>query len=117
MMRMMGTEDGFTGPLNLGNPEEVTVHDLAALIIQLTHSASRIVYLPAVTDDPQQRQPDISLARSKINFAPSVGLRHGLMRTIAYFRKTLAAGPAQRPPVARLAASGDSRAVLTLRRA
>jgi UDP-glucuronate decarboxylase len=117
MMRMMGTEDGFTGPLNLGNPEEVTVHDLASLIIQLTHSSSRLVHLPAVTDDPQQRQPDISLARSKINFAPSVGLRHGLMRTIAYFDKTLATVPAQRQPVARLAASGDSRSVLTLRRA
>jgi UDP-glucuronate decarboxylase len=118
MIRMMATEDGFTGPLNLGNPEEVTVHDLAALIIQMTNSASRIVHLPAVKDDPQQRRPDIALAQTRINFTPSVSLRHGLMRTITHFEQTLAATtPARRQPVARLAAPRDAGAVLTLRRA
>ena len=96
----------------------MTVHDLAALIIQMTHSASRIVHLPAVKDDPQQRRPDISLAQTKINFTPSVSLRHGLMRTIAHFEQTLAAtAPAHRQPVARLAAPSGAGAVLTLRRA
>ena len=118
MMRMMGTEDSFTGPLNLGNPEEVSVHDLASLIIQMTNSTSRVLHLPAVIDDPRQRQPDISLARSQISFAPSVGLRHGLMRTIAHFEKALAETvPARRHKVARLAAASEDRAVLTLRRA
>jgi UDP-glucuronate decarboxylase len=84
----------------------------------MTGSRSRIVHLPAVTDDPRQRRPDIALARSTINFAPSVGLRHGLMRTIAYFERTLAStAPAQLQRVARRAAPIASRSVPTLRRA
>ena len=118
LIRMMATDGSVTGPMNLGNPEEVSIHDLAALIIEMTGSRSRIVYLPAVTDDPRQRQPDIALARSTINFAPSVGLRHGLMRTIAYFEKTLVrTAPAQLQRVTRRAAPIESRSVLTLRRA
>ena len=118
LIRMMATDGSVTGPMNLGNPEEVSIHDLAALIIEMTGSRSRIVYLPAVTDDPRQRQPDIALARSTINFAPSVGLRHGLMRTIAYFEKTLVrTAPAQLQRVTRRAAPIESRSVPTLRRA
>ena len=118
LIRMMATDGAFTGPMNLGNPEEVSIQDLAALIIEMTGSRSRILHLPAVTDDPRQRQPDISLARSKINFAPSVGLRQGLMRTIAYFERTLAdTAPAQLQRVTRRAAPVESRSVLTLRRA
>ena len=118
LIRMMATDGSVTGPMNLGNPEEVSIHDLAALIIEMTGSRSRIVHLPAVTDDPRQRQPDISLARSKINFSPSVGLRQGLMRTIAYFERSLAdTAPAQMQRVTRRAAPIESRSVLTLRRA
>ena len=118
LIRMMATDGSVTGPMNLGNPEEVSIHDLAALIIEMTGSRSRIVHLPAVTDDPRQRRPDIALARSTINFAPSVGLRHGLMRTIAYFERTLAStAPAQLQRVARRAAPIASRSVPTLRRA
>ena len=118
LIRVMPTDDSVTGPMNLGNPEEVSIHDLAALIIEMTGSRSRIVHLPAVTDDPRQRQPDISLARSKINFSPSVGLRQGLMRTIAYFERSLAdTAPAQMQRVTRRAAPIESRSVLTLRRA
>ena len=118
LIHMMATDGSVTGPMNLGNPEEVSIHDLAALIIEMTGSRSRIVHLPAVTDDPRQRRPDIALARSTINFAPSVGLRHGLMRTIAYFERTLAStAPAQLQRVARRAAPIASRSVPTLRRA
>ena len=118
LIHMMATDGSVTGPMNLGNPEEVSIHDLAALIIEMTGSRSRIVHLPAVTDDPRQRRPDIALDRSTINFAPSVGLRHGLMRTIAYFERTLAStAPAQLQRVARRAAPIASRSVPTLRRA
>lgn len=118
LIHMMATDGSVTGPMNLGNPEEVSIHDLAALIIEMTGSRSRIVHLPAVTDDPRQRRPDIALARSTINFAPSVGLRHGLMRTIAYFERTLAStAPAQLQRVTRRAAPIASRSVPTLRRA
>jgi len=118
LIRMMATDGSVTGPMNLGNPEEVSIHDLAALIIEMTGSRSRILHLPAVTDDPRQRQPDIALARSTINFAPSVGLRQGLMRTIAYFERTLAStAPAQMQRVTRRAAPIENRSVLTLRRA
>lgn len=118
LIHMMATDGSVTGPMNLGNPEEVSIHDLAALIIEMTGSRSRIVHLPAVTDDPRQRRPDIALARSTINFAPSVALRHGLMRTIAYFERTLAStAPAQLQRVTRRAAPIASRSVPTLRRA
>lgn len=118
MMRMMGTDDSFTGPMNLGNPEEVTILDLARLIIAMTGSSSRIVHLPAVADDPQQRKPDIALARSVIDFAPTVGLQSGLMRTIAYFRQTLATPRPVLAEVGMVASPGsDNRTVLTLRRA
>jgi UDP-glucuronate decarboxylase len=92
MLRMMDTEDSFTGPMNLGNPQEVTILELARLIIEMTGSTSKILNLPPVTDDPRKRKPDISLAASKIGFAPTVALRDGLARTIAYFEGTLAKG-------------------------
>lgn len=74
------------GPMNLGTPEEITMRELAELVIRMTGSRSRIVHLPALVDDPRQRRPDISLAREAIGFAPAVALREGLARTIAYFR-------------------------------
>ncbi len=84
-VRMMATDDDVTGPINLGNPVELTVRTLAEQIIQLTGSRSQIIFKSLPADDPQQRKPDISLARSKLGWVPSVELHQGLTRTIAYF--------------------------------
>ena len=90
MFRMMSTEDSFTGPVNIGNSGEYTMIGLAREIIDLTGSGSKICYLPLPEDDPIQRQPDISLAREKLNcWEPVVGLRDGLKRTIDYFERLL----------------------------
>lgn len=89
MIRMMST-DGFTGPVNLGNPGEFTVLELAEKIIRLTHSKSRISYRPLPTDDPKQRKPDIRLAQANLNgWIPRISLEEGLKPTIAYFRSLL----------------------------
>jgi UDP-glucuronate decarboxylase len=86
MTRMMATEDAFIGPVNIGNPGEFTMLELAQEIIDITGSKSKIIYLPLPEDDPTQRQPDIALAREKLNgWEPKVPLREGLMKTITYF--------------------------------
>ncbi len=92
MVRIMATRDGFTGPVNIGNPVESTVRQLAELIIDLTGSDSIIERRPLPSDDPVQRQPDISLARQELGWEPRVDLRTGLARTIEYFRSLLDAG-------------------------
>jgi UDP-glucuronate decarboxylase len=84
LVRMMNTE-GLTGPVNLGNPSEFTVRELAEIVIELTNSKSQIVQRPLPTDDPTQRRPDISLAQNTLGWVPSVELREGLKRTIDYF--------------------------------
>ena len=89
MMRMMDTPAGATGPINLGNPHEFTMRELAETIIRLTDSKSRLTFHPLPQDDPRQRQPDIALARSTLDWSPTVGLEDGLRETIAYFRRTL----------------------------
>ena len=89
MIRMMNTPDAFTGPVNLGNPGEFTIRELAEAVIRLTGSKSKLVTRPLPPDDPSQRQPDISLARKELGWEPQVKLEEGLIRTIAYF-KTLA---------------------------
>jgi UDP-glucuronate decarboxylase len=86
MIRLMNSPDGFTGPVNVGNPGEYTILQLAERIIKLTNSKSKLVNLPLPQDDPIQRQPDISLAKSKLNWEPKVPLDEGLTKTIAYFR-------------------------------
>jgi len=88
MVRMMNTEN-FTGPLNLGNPEEYTILELAQKIIAMTSSKSKIVYKPLPLDDPTQRQPDITLAGQKLGWKPAVSVTDGLTRTIEYFKKEL----------------------------
>jgi UDP-glucuronate decarboxylase len=88
LMRMMAVDD-FTGPVNLGNPAEMTVASLAETIIDITGSSSSIVHKPLPADDPQRRRPDISLARQKLDWQPKVGLREGLGKTIAYFETVL----------------------------
>lgn len=86
MLRLMETEAGFTGPVNVGNPSEFTMLELAELVLNLTKSRSRLVFRPLPSDDPRQRQPDIALAREKLNWEPKVSLHDGLQRTIAYFK-------------------------------
>ncbi|MBN1986016.1 MAG: SDR family oxidoreductase, partial [Prolixibacteraceae bacterium] len=90
MTRMMATEDSFTGPVNIGNPDEFTMLELAREILDITGSKSKIVHLPLPKDDPAQRQPDISLAKEKLNgWEPTIPLRQGLARTVEYFDKLL----------------------------
>jgi len=90
MVRMMGTGDEFTGPVNIGNPGEFTMLELARNVVDLIGSHSKIVYLPLPDDDPVQRQPDISLAREKLDgWEPKVPLREGLIKTVAYFEDLL----------------------------
>lgn len=89
LIRLMNTEDRVTGPVNIGNPGEFTILDLARQVIELTGSKSRIVFRPLPSDDPTQRCPDISLARAELGWEPTVALRQGLERTIAYFKTVL----------------------------
>jgi UDP-glucuronate decarboxylase len=90
MIRMMNTPADFPGPVNIGNPNEFTVLELAERVIRLTSSKSTLVFKPLPMDDPRQRQPDIRLARDKLGWEPRVQLEDGLKDTIAYFRKVLA---------------------------
>lgn len=86
MIRMMASDDDFIGPVNIGNPKEFTMLELAENIIELTGSKSKIIHLPLPADDPTQRQPDISLAKEKLNnWEPKINLRTGLVDTIDYF--------------------------------
>jgi UDP-glucuronate decarboxylase len=91
-IRLMDTPDEVTGPINIGNPDEFTIRELAGAVIDLTGSASRIVERPLPEDDPRQRQPDIAKARAVLGWAPKVPLREGLVRTIAYFEELLREG-------------------------
>ncbi|MBA4357303.1 MAG: NAD-dependent dehydratase, partial [Desulfovibrio sp.] len=88
-IRLMDTPDEFTGPMNLGNPGEFTILELAQTVIRMTGSRSRIVHRPLPQDDPLQRQPDITLARSVIGWEPGTKLEEGLVKTIAFFRRVL----------------------------
>lgn len=87
MIRMMNTDDSVTGPINIGNSNEFTIKQLAEMVIELTGSKSKIVYLPAVADDPIQRQPTINKAKEILHWEPTIQLRDGLRKTIDYFKK------------------------------
>jgi UDP-glucuronate decarboxylase len=89
MLRMMGTDSDVTGPVNIGNPGEFTMLELAEAVIRLTKSKSKLVFLPLPQDDPKQRRPDISLAKEALGWSPKVELEEGLERTIGYFRAKL----------------------------
>lgn len=89
MVRLMNSRAGFTGPVNIGNPGEFSIRELADLIIELTGSKSGIINKPLPSDDPKQRKPLIDLARKELNWEPSVQLREGLVRTIAYFSELI----------------------------
>ena len=86
LIRMMNSPEGFTGPVNIGTPREFTILQLAETLIQMTGSASRIIFKPLPQDDPIQRRPDITLAREKLGWEPRIQLSEGLEKTIAYFR-------------------------------
>jgi UDP-glucuronate decarboxylase len=86
MMRMMAAPDDFTGPVNIGNPGEFTIRELAELTVELTGSRSEIVHRPLPVDDPERRRPEITLARDRLGWQPTVPLREGLARTIEWFR-------------------------------
>lgn len=92
LVRMMASPEDVTGPINIGNPTEFTILDLAKQVIALTNSSSRIIRLPMPEDDPQQRKPDISRAREILEWEPAIGLRDGLQRTIRYFENLLREG-------------------------
>jgi UDP-glucuronate decarboxylase len=89
LARLMGTDDAVTGPVNLGNPAEFTILELAGKVLHLTDSRSRLVFAPLPADDPVQRQPDIARARELLGWEPAVPLDEGLKRTVAYFRELL----------------------------
>ncbi|MEL7200086.1 MAG: UDP-glucuronic acid decarboxylase family protein [Pseudomonadota bacterium] len=89
-IRLMASDASVTGPINLGNPSEFTMLELAEKVITLTETTSKITFKPLPQDDPRQRQPDISLAKSALDWSPTVTLEDGLKETIAYFRKRLA---------------------------
>ncbi len=89
ILRMMNGSDDFVGPVNLGNPGEYTMLELAENIIRLTRSKSRLEFQPSPMDDPRRRQPDIGLAKEKLGWEPGVSLQEGLEKTIAYFREIL----------------------------
>lgn len=95
-LRLMATEDEFIGPVNIGNPGEFTILQLAEKIIELTGSRSKIVYIPLPSDDPMQRKPDISLAQEKLGWQPKIGLDEGLRKTIAYFDELLSSGDSEK---------------------
>jgi UDP-glucuronate decarboxylase len=85
MLRMMGTTSDVTGPVNIGNPDEFTMLELAETVIRLTKSRSKLVFMPLPQDDPRQRRPDISLAKAALGWSPKVQLEEGLEKTIGYF--------------------------------
>ena len=85
LMRLMASESDLTGPVNLGNPSEITIRDLAEQVLSITGARSSIVYKPAPQDDPTQRCPDIAIAGDRLGWVPEIGLKEGLQKTVAYF--------------------------------
>lgn len=89
MYKLMNSRDGFTGPVNIGNPGEFTMLELAQLVIELTNSKSKLVFMPLPQDDPLQRKPVIDLAKKELDWEPKIPLREGLVKTISYFDQIL----------------------------
>ncbi len=89
MIRLMNSRDGFTGPVNIGNPDEFTIKQLAEMVIDLTGSKSKLIFEDLPMDDPLQRQPDITLAKKELDWEPTIKLREGLIKTITYFKELL----------------------------
>ncbi len=98
LIRLMGTSPDVTGPVNLGNPAEFTIRELAELVIKLTGSSSKMIFRPLPQDDPRQRCPDISKARELLDWKPTIALREGLVKTISYFDRLLTLDKASSSP-------------------
>jgi len=92
MTKLMNSRDGFTGPVNVGNPNEFTIKQLAENVIKLTNTKSKIIYQPLPQDDPMQRKPDISLAKKELDWEPKIQLEEGLIKTIEYFDNLIKGG-------------------------
>jgi UDP-glucuronate decarboxylase len=88
--KFVGSDKDFTGPLNLGNPDEYTIQELAEIILELTNSKSKIVYKDLPSDDPKRRRPDITLAKEKLSWEPKTSLNDGIQETISYFSDLIA---------------------------
>lgn len=95
----MNSPEGVTGPINLGNPGEFTIRELAELTIEMTGSKSKLVFLPFPADDPRQRQPSIARAKEQLNWHPTIPLREGLQHTISYFDRLLSGTPKEHSPL------------------
>jgi UDP-glucuronate decarboxylase len=93
LIRLMNSPEAITGPVNLGNPGEFSIRELAEAVIDLVGASSRIVHMPLPTDDPRQRRPDISKANELLDWKPSVPVREGLVKTISYFERLLKTEP------------------------
>ncbi|MEI6839069.1 MAG: SDR family NAD-dependent epimerase/dehydratase, partial [Alcaligenaceae bacterium] len=91
-IRLMATGNEITGPINLGNPNEFTIIELAKTVIEMTNSKSDLKFVALPSDDPKQRRPDISLAQAQLGWQPNISLHDGLARTIPYFEQMIAAG-------------------------
>lgn len=89
MYRLMNSRDGFIGPVNIGNPGEFTMLELAQQVIELTNSKSKLVFMPLPQDDPMQRKPIIDLAKAELGWEPKVQLKEGLQKTISYFETVI----------------------------
>lgn len=87
IVRLMNSDESITGPINIGNPSEFTVNQLAQMIVEMTKSKSTIVYKPLPEDDPKKRKPDITLANKQLDWSPTIGIQEGLERTIKYFEE------------------------------
>ena len=96
LMRMMDSTQEVTGPINLGNPAEFSILEIAQMIIEMTGSRSKIVHLTLPQDDPKQRRPDIGMAQGILGWSPTIPLKEGLQRTIAYFERVVAEGKLER---------------------
>jgi len=91
-VKLMGTSDDFTGPVNIGNPDEFTILELAKEVIDITNSSSKLTFRPLPEDDPLQRKPDITIARNKLDWEPTTSLKEGLKKTVSYFEGILNKG-------------------------
>lgn len=96
-VRIMGTGDDFTGPVNIGNPDEFTIRQLAEKVVEMTGSSSKLIFKDLPSDDPTQRRPDITKARNELGWEPEIKLEQGLEKTIAYFDGLLKSGATQKP--------------------
>jgi UDP-glucuronate decarboxylase len=108
LIKLMATSESVTGPINIGNPSELSILELASMVVDMTGSRSRIIHKPLPQNDPRQRRPDISRAQELLCWQPATALKEGLIRTIAYFEKLLSDNITRDSLVAELSKSADT---------